>query len=76
MLLFVIFVTKLVPYSITLVNAYQKGYRWLAITSMYLIGLSCFNYYNQVLDPRAQVLSTVFAFFLMMHSLNIHARRR
>lgn len=76
MLLFILFLTKLLPYAITLVNGYQKGYRWLTIAAVYLIVLSSFNYYNQALDLRTQLLSAIFAYMLMLHSVNIQSRRR
>ncbi len=71
----ILFIVRLVPYVIALVNAYRKGYRWLTLLTAYLIGLTVFNYSTSALDATHQLLGTVFAYLLMLHSLNINPRR-
>lgn len=75
-ILTVLFIVRLIPYIIALLNAYKKGYRWLTAASAYLILITVIFYAQASLNVFTQILAVIFAYLFMMHSLNIKSKEK
>lgn len=67
---------RLVPYIIGFANAWAKGYRWLTIALGFVILVGMFNISKGNFDPSQNALAALFAFLIMMHTLNIKPRSK
>lgn len=66
---------RLVPYLLAGYLAYKKGYKWLTFAMVYVACLSTFNFFAKPEPTLSATLASVFAFFILMHALDLKQRR-
>lgn len=69
-----ILLIRLVPYAIAAILAARKGYRWLVVFALYLMGAAT---YFAAFDPDTTIRGIVSSFgaiFLLLHALNLKPR--
>jgi hypothetical protein len=66
---------RIIPYAIVLYIAIAKGFKWLAMTMIYLFVLLGVTYFLQPNEVIRGVLGSLFALFLLMHVLDLKNRR-
>ena len=66
---------RLAPYFMIAALAIYKRYKWLALFSFYLMAVALYNFAFEPSTEVRAVLSSVSAFLLLLHALDIGIRR-